>query len=199
MQPAAPAPDPRDRWQHLGKTPGKLGNTDLFAKTCLWKHRYLEVAVPPAKGSCCSTIKEPLKLLIWQFLPWEAELARHSCRPSPLQQCWRSCRSVGRGQTDPPRAQLPSLGQPHLQQQPQTRSSEPSLTPSSPDRARWYFSRWRSETTAGLSRSVWKKTMAEQPALPQPGCSWSLKPPRDTLPSRYTALTLKPWDKQGVI
>lgn len=157
MQPIAPAPDPRI----LGRPQASLGNTDLFAKMCLWKHRYLEVAVPPAKGSCCSTTKEPLKLLIWQFLPWEAELGRHSCHPSPLQRCWRSCRSVGRGQTDPPHAQLPSLGQPHLQQQPQTRSSEPSLTPLSPDRARWYFSRWRSESTEGPSRSVWKKTMVE--------------------------------------
>lgn len=85
MQLVATTPVPRDWWQELSKTPDKLGNSDLFAKKCLWKHRYLEVAVPPAKGSCCSTIKELSKLLFWQFLPWEAELVRHSRCTSPLQ------------------------------------------------------------------------------------------------------------------
>lgn len=84
MQPVAPTSDPRDWWQDLSKTPGKLWNSDVFATRYLWNHRYLEAAVPPAKSSCCSTIKELLKLLIWKLLPWAAEFVRHSCCTAPF-------------------------------------------------------------------------------------------------------------------
>lgn len=80
----------------------------------LWNHRYLEAAVPPAKGSCCSSAKELLKLLIWKLLPWEAELGRHSCCTTPSSRA-----ESGVGAHKPAQAGMPLLGQL------QTGSSEP--------------------------------------------------------------------------
>lgn len=96
MQPVAPTPGPRGWWRDLSKTPGKLCNSDLCAKKHLWKRRYLELAVPPAKGFCCSAVKE----LSYRFQPWEAELARHSCCTSPLQQRWKMWPRAGWEQTN---------------------------------------------------------------------------------------------------
>lgn len=114
MQPVAPTSDPRGWWQDLSKTPGKLWNSVVFANLYLWNHRYLEAAVPPAKGSCCSTIKELLELLIWKLLPSEAESVRHSCCTAPsssVERCgWEWVRAEKPRQAGVPLLSSPSSG-----------------------------------------------------------------------------------------